>query len=90
MGAPVGNNNYRKGRPWTEAIHRALVRAEDAKDFRSLNALADKLLEKAADGDMSALRELGDRLEGKPAITVSGDPDAPLHLVAISGADIGV
>ena len=34
---------------------------------------------KAAEGDIAALKELGDRVEGKPAQVIGGDPNgAPL------------
>jgi hypothetical protein len=32
----------------------------------ALDQLAEKLIDMAMDGDMQAIRELGDRLEGKP------------------------
>lgn len=64
-------------KPWADAIKRALARRAD-DDGRSLNGLADRLLDKALEGDMSALKELGDRLDGKPAQTIAGDADAPL------------
>lgn len=42
---------------------------------KTLDSLAEKLLINCDDGDMQALKELGDRLDGKPAqaIAVSGD-----------------
>ena len=76
-GAPLGNKNATKNRPWTEAINRALV----AEDGKKLRAIAEKLIERALDGDVPALKEIGDRLEGKPAqaLTVAGDPDNPMQ-----------
>ena len=76
-GAPIGNNNAVKQKPWADAIRRALARAELDESPRSLNSLAEKLLEKALDGDLAALKELGDRLDGKPAQSIGGDPEAP-------------
>ena len=63
---PTGKNG-REQKPWADAIKRALARAEhDPKgSHRALNALAERLLDKCADGDMASLRELGDRLDGK-------------------------
>ena len=62
-GAPLGNKNGAKeNRLWGEAIRRAVTQ----RDGETLRALADKLIEKAAEGDVPALRELGDRLDGKP------------------------
>ena len=80
MAAPLGNQNARKeNRLWAETIRRAVVQ----NDAQTLRNLADKLIELGAAGDVSALRELGDRLDGKPAqqVQLSGDADAPLKIV---------
>ncbi|MDE2022270.1 MAG: hypothetical protein KGI71_05170 [Patescibacteria group bacterium] len=66
VGAPFGNNYAVKRRPWADAINRALARREQTKSGADLNKLADKLIDAAAEGDMAALKELGDRLDGKP------------------------
>ena len=76
-GAPKGNNNAAKAKIWTTAIEKALQR-RSRKDFDALVDLAEKLLVRCDEGDMAALKELGDRLEGKPAQTIQGDSDNPL------------
>jgi hypothetical protein len=60
MSAPPGNKNASRGYEWREAVTRAIYRG------KSLDRLADVLVTKALDGDMVALREIGDRLDGKP------------------------
>lgn len=67
-GAPEGNKNATKNRPWAEAINRALL----AEDGKKLRALADKIIDKALEGDVSALKEIGDRVDGKPAQAITG------------------
>lgn len=62
-GGQPGNKNAAKNRPWAEAINRALL----ADDGKKLRALADKLIDRALEGDVSALKEVGDRADGKPA-----------------------
>lgn len=77
VGAPLGNNNAAKGKLWTDAIKRALARRSDTVEG-GLNDLADTFIEAVANGDAWAMRELGDRLEGKPAqtnILGNEDPD---------------
>ena len=76
VGAPLGNKNATKNRPWSEAINRALL----AEDGKKLRALADKLIDAAMEGDVTALKEIGDRIEGKPAqsLMLGNDPDNPL------------
>lgn len=77
-GAPKGNQNAAKAKRWLAAIDRALDKRSrvDAKD--ALDALAEKLLEAADKGEAWALKELGDRLEGKPAqAIIGGQEDDP-------------
>ena len=79
-GAPLGNQNARKeNRLWAETIRRAVAQ----NDAQKLRDLAEKLIELGASGDVSALREIGDRLDGKRAqqVQLSGDADAPLKIV---------
>ena len=77
MAAPLGNKNAVKNRPWAEAINRAVL----ANDGQRLRAIAEKLLVLAEQGDVSALRELGDRLDGKPKqqIEASGPDGGPME-----------
>ena len=56
-----------KGRPWRDAIERALERRHGKADLKGIDDLADTLINAAACGDITAMKEIGDRLEGKPA-----------------------
>ncbi len=66
-GAPKGNDNNKKGKVWSEALRKHVVQN------RLMPGLAKKLVDMALDGDMVAMKELGDRLEGKCHQTVGGD-----------------
>lgn len=79
VGAPQGNQNAAKAKVWSAAIQRALEKRAGGDRIKALDELAECLLVKCTEGDMVALKELGDRLEGKPAQVISGDPDAPLQ-----------
>lgn len=74
-GAPIGNNNAAKNKPWSDAIRKRLIQRKD------LDKLADVLIDAALEGDMAALKELGDRYEGKPKqqTEITGADDAPLR-----------
>lgn len=81
-GAQPGNKNATKNRPWAEAINRVLL----AEDGKKLRALAEKLVEKALEGDVSALKEIGDRSDGKPAQAIVGADGGDL-VVKIEASD---
>lgn len=70
MGAPIGNRNAAKAKVWTAAIERALEKRGRERGA-ALDELAEKLLSLCENGDLQALKELGDRLEGKPTQAVS-------------------
>jgi hypothetical protein len=70
MAAPLGNNNASKGKRWAIAIERALRKRSKSDQMEALDDLAEKLLANCDTGDMAALKELGDRLDGKAAQTV--------------------
>jgi hypothetical protein len=82
MGAPVGNKNATKNKPWADAINRALL----AEDGKKLRALADKLIDRALEGDVTALKEVGDRVDGKPAQAITGADGGDL-VVKLMSAD---
>ncbi len=60
----------------------AVMREEeiDGKKVKRLRIVADKIVELAMAGDMSAAKEIGDRLDGKPrqATEVTGEGGGPL------------
>ena len=62
-----------KGKPWAGALRRAIAEADRDK----LLEIAKTLLDKAAEGDMQAVKELGDRLDGRApqALTLQGDEE---------------
>lgn len=82
-GAPLGNKNASKeNRLWAETIRRALVQGKAEK----LRALAEKLISRAEEGDISALKEIGDRLDGKPVQSIAGDMDVNLTVEIVKFA----
>lgn len=85
MGAPVGNKNAARPRIWRAAIEAALEKRTQSRidGKKEIDALAEKLLELVAAGDLAALKEFGDRIDGKPAQIIAGDPDGdPIRTVS--------
>lgn len=62
-GAPLGHTNSSKtNRIWGNIIKKLAVQ----EDYRRLHAMAEKLYDKAiVDGDLAAIKEVGDRVDGK-------------------------
>ena len=52
------------GKLWLDAVKRA-IKARESTDPQALEKLADNLLKACDTGDIAALRELADRLDGK-------------------------
>jgi len=77
MGAPEGNINW-KGKVWNDALRRAIVQDDGLR----LRKAAEKLLDKAADGEAWAVKEIADRLDGKAAQDVKLEADINIHTLA--------
>ena len=77
MAAAVGNKYAvgRSGYRWRDAIRKAL-----AQDKQALVKVAEALIAAAQAGEIAAIKELGDRLDGKAVAMVQADVttrDAP-------------
>jgi hypothetical protein len=74
-----GQSGNPGGRPktkeFTEAIRLAVHEAQGNRT--RLRVIADALVDKAIEGDLSAIREVADRLDGKPAIAAQVDMTPP-------------
>lgn len=84
MAAADNPKNRWSEKLWRDAIRVAVNRAqEDPTKGKKLVALADALVDAGMTGDVSALKEIGDRLDGKvPQAHVGGDEgDNPIHVV---------
>ena len=77
-GAPIGNQNGKKGKLFYDALRIALLQ-EDRKRLRNIT---DKLVKAAENGDAWAVKEIMDRMDGKPvqATEISGTDGAPMDL----------
>ena len=64
MGRPVGSMNRQK--PFTDMLRVALL----SGGGRRLRIIAERLAEKAEQGDLAAIQQIADRLDGKCVQTV--------------------
>jgi hypothetical protein len=78
-GAPVGNQNGKKGKLFYDALRVALVQ----EDKKKLRTITEKLVKSAENGEPWAIKEVMDRIDGKPVNTteLSGTDNSPLKLV---------
>ena len=72
VGAPEGNDNARKGKMFYDQLRKILVQNDRLK----LRKISEKLAEAAEKGEAWAIKEIMDRMDGKPvAIQEIQGPD---------------
>lgn len=77
----MGNDNAKKGKLFYDVLRRTLVQDNGLK----LRAIAEKLVEAASEGEAWAVKEIIDRMDGKPLQATSiENPDG----TAITGLQI--
>ena len=77
MSAPAGNQNARRAKELRDALNYALNNFENSavKKGQALRALGNKLVEMGLDGNLAAIKEIGDRIDGKSAQTTIIEDD---------------
>jgi hypothetical protein len=74
-----GNQNAYANKPWADALRRAMARYQGGKK-NALNLIADQTVKLAVQGEQWAIKEIGDRTDGKAAqsVMLSGDENNPV------------
>lgn len=102
MGAPAGNQNAAKSRQWSAAIERAIERLGDpsidpdqpierSPKMKGIDQLATDFVKRLAEtGEMDRFREFGDRIDGRPNQSVSGEGGGPLVIIQAASHDESV
>lgn len=70
MAAPQGNKNGENGKRFKLAVQAALAR-KGKDQWEALTDIAEKLVDEALEGNMMAIKEVADRIEGKAAQSVN-------------------
>lgn len=85
MAAPKGNQYGANRARWRNAIEKALENRCKSDGQKALVAIAEQLIDKAMEGDMQALKELGDRMDGRPAqaVNIGGQEDNPIVITDV-------
>lgn len=74
------NSGGARAKPFRDALRMELAAA--GEDSKALRKIAQNLIAQAEAGDLQAIKELADRMDGKPAQAVVGDDESdPLRLV---------
>lgn len=65
MAAPKRPVGSKSDKLWRDAISRAVHRIQAGKKTKFLETIANRLVKEAANGDLVAMKEIGDRLDGR-------------------------
>ena len=89
-GAPQGNKNGQRGTDWRDAIRYELARigrevdGDDPAYKKGLRKCAQEFIKAAQEGEGWALKELGDRMDGKPAQAIEATGDLTVRRLLIN------
>lgn len=70
-----------KEKSFANMLNIAILEANEEGGGTKLRAVADALITKAIGGDVAAIKEVADRLDGKVPQAVVGDEENPLNFV---------
>ena len=73
MARPQKTVGPKSDKLWADAIRIAALEAHKKGGHKKLRVAAGKLVEMAVHGDLAAMKEMGDRLEGKPSQAVEAN-----------------
>lgn len=88
-GGKNGNKSFANHKRWQQALTKALADEGGGDADKGLLVIAKQCVAAAKGGDMRAMREIGDRFDGKPAqaVELSGPDGGPME-IELSDEDI--
>ncbi len=75
-----GNPNGQRKTPFARALASVMSEIDPEHKKVRLLVLAEVLASEALAGDMDAIKEVANRLDGRPAQAIVGDSDRPVEL----------
>jgi len=78
MGAAKGSRNRHQGKLATDALRKAVIQG------KSLPHIARALISKAKEGDLGAIREIYDRLDGRAVQALEVDLETKVEIVRVT------
>lgn len=89
MAAPKNPKGPKSDKIWRQALMLAVNRVSKDGKTKHLDILANRLVLKAAEGDVSALREIGDRIDGKPVQQITAGEGGAMAVFVIENGPKG-
>ena len=86
MAGVKGRSGPKQEKPFRDALMLALKEAHG--EHKKLRAVAESLVERAIEGDVRAITEVADRLDGKPTQQIEAAVDLGLGTLVKQAAEI--
>lgn len=86
-GNPKGRAVETNKKEFTDALRITLKEDDKATKRKNLRVVAEKLVECAKNGEGWAIKEIADRIEGKPQQTVEQKIDASVNIQLVDYSD---
>lgn len=80
MAGNANSGRHKGEQKFRDALNHVLMDSKDGPNAR-LRRLVDRMVKEAEKGEAWAIKEVADRLDGKPAQAIVGDEDNPLTMI---------
>ena len=83
MAVKGNTNSSKENRVWGKVVKKLAIQ----EDYKRIHNVAEALFRKAEDGDIAAIKELGDRIDGKSQQEITGNSDQPITIIVKTGIE---
>ena len=81
MAGNANSGRKKNEKSFSNMLRIAINEADKKEGTTKLRDVADQLVLQAVNGDLNAIKEVADRLDGKPAQAIVGDEENPLEMI---------